>query len=67
MTNPRDIYATAKLLLEQHGLKGAADYCLERGEAMAADGDEQGAYVWGQVRAALLDLSDIRFNGDTVN
>ncbi|MCF3628210.1 hypothetical protein RJ527_09050 [Thalassospiraceae bacterium LMO-SO8] len=67
MTTPRDIYATVKLLLDRHGLKGAADHCLERGEELAAAGDKQGVYVWGQVRAALLDLSDIKFDGEVVN
>lgn len=46
---------------------GAADRCLDRVEELTAAGDKQGAYVWDQVRAALLDLSNIRFDRDTVN
>lgn len=61
MPSPRDIFATAKLILDQHGPEGAANHCLDRMEALKEAGDDQGAYVWGQVRAALLDLSDIRF------
>ena len=61
MPSPRDIFATAKLILDQHGPEGAANHCLDRMEALKEAGDDQGAYVWGQVRAALLDLSDLRF------
>lgn len=67
MTSQKDIYTTANLLLKRHGLKGAADHCLDRAEELTAAGDTQGAYVWGQVRAALLDLSDVKFDGETVN
>ena len=67
MPSPRDIYATAKLLMNQHGVKGAADHCLDRMEELTAAGDKQGAYLWGQIRAALLDLSVIKLNSDPLN
>ncbi|HAD86508.1 MAG TPA: hypothetical protein DCG48_04015 [Rhodospirillaceae bacterium] len=67
MVVPWDIYATAKLILDQHGPEGAANHCLDRMEVLKEAGDDQGAYVWGQVRAALLDLSDIRLDGDPIN
>lgn len=67
MTSPRDIYATAKLLLNQHGFKGAADHCLDRMEELTAAGDKQGVYTWGRVRSALLDLSNIKLDSDPVN
>ena len=29
--------------------------------------NEEGATMWGRIRAALLDLSDVRFRSDAVN
>jgi hypothetical protein len=29
--------------------------------------DEAGVAVWGRIRAAMLDLSDVRFGDDAVN
>ena len=57
MPSQRDIYATAKLLVDRHGLDGARDHCRDRVEALTAEGDTMGAHVWDQVRLALLDLS----------
>ena len=53
MAFPRDIYATAKLLLNQRGLKSAADQCLDRMEELTAAGDKQGAHFL-LVRLRLL-------------
>ena len=61
MTSNLDIYRSAKLLIDQHGLKGASEHCMERIEALREEGDLEGAATWGRIRAALLDVSDIRF------
>lgn len=67
MTSELDIYASAKMLLDQHGLKGASEHAAERIHTLRELGDEEGAAVWSKIRAALLDLSDIRFKGERVN
>jgi hypothetical protein len=66
-TTERDIYASAKLLLDQHGLKGASEYAAGRMQTMRDVGDEEGVATWGRIRAALLDLSDVRFKNDALN
>ena len=39
MTSDRDIYRAAKLLIDQHGLKGASDYASDRIAALRDKGD----------------------------
>ena len=36
----------------------------ERIAELTERGDRAGAFIWRKIRAALLDLSDIRFKGD---
>ncbi len=67
MTSDRDIYTSAKTLLDQHGLKGASEHAAERIHTLNELGDDKGAAVWGKIRAALLDLSDMRFKDDAIN
>ena len=64
MTSQREIFATAKLLMEPHGLKGATGHALDRIVELTEDGGRQGAFVWGQIRAPLPDLSGIEFSTD---
>ena len=67
MTSDLDTYRAAKLLIDQHGLKGASDHAADRITALREKGDHEGARTWGRIRAALLDLSDVRFQGDGVH
>ena len=67
MTSPRDFLTSAKELIKRHGLKGASDHAADRIAELLERGDMEGAYVWRQIRAALLDVSDIRFPSDKVN
>ena len=67
MTSDLDIYRSAKVLIEQHGLKGASDHAADRIAELMEHGDTDGAFAWRKIRAALLDLSRIRFKGDAVN
>ena len=67
MTSDLDIYRAAKLLMDKHGLKGASDHAADRIADLRDKGDDEGARTWGKIRAALLDLSDVRFQGDGVH
>ena len=67
MTSDLDIYRAAQVLIEQHGLKGASDHAADRIQTLRDLKDEEGAATWGRFRAALLDLSEIKFRGDAVN
>ena len=67
MTSDLDIHRAANELIEQHGLKGALELAANRIQTLRDLKDEEGAATWGRIRAALLDLSDIRFRGDAVN
>ena len=67
MVDNKDIYRSAKRLIDLHGLRGASEHCAERIETLREEGDLDGAGVWGRIRAALLDLSDIKFKDDTVH
>jgi hypothetical protein len=67
MTSDLDIYRTAKLLIDQHGLKGASEHAAERIVTLRDRGDHEGARTWGKIRAALLDLNDVRFRDDGVH
>ena len=67
MTSPRDILTSAKALIKQHGLKGASDHAADRIAELLERKDMEGVAVWRQIRAALLDVSDVRFPSDPVN
>ena len=67
MTADLDIHRAAKELIEQHGLKGASDYAADRFKMLMDVQDHDGVAVWRRIRAALLDVSDIKFKNDPVN
>lgn len=67
MTSDLDIYRSAQALIDQHGLKGASAFAAQRMAELRDLKDEDGVAVWGRVRGALLDLSDVRFEGDETN
>ena len=67
MTSDLDIYHSAQVLIEQHGLKGASDHAADRIAELTERGDRNGAFAWRKIRAALLDLSDVRFKSDSMN
>lgn len=60
----RDILTSAKSLIDKRGLKGASQYCASRIQSLRDLGDDEGVRVWGRIRAALLDLSDLKLPGD---
>ena len=62
-----DIYRAANELIEQRRLKGASVHAAARIQTLRDLKDEEGAATWGRIRAALLDLSEVRFKGDAVN
>jgi len=64
MTSDLDIYRAAKLLLEQHGLKGASNCSAERIATPRHAEDRDGVWTWGKIQAVLLNLSDVRFRDD---
>ena len=67
MTPSRDILTSANELIKLHGLKGASDHAADRIADLLERGDDEGVAVWRQIRAALLDVSDIKFPSDPVN
>ena len=67
MTSSRDILTSAKELIKLHGFKGASDHAADRIATLLERKDMEGVAVWRQIRAALLDVSDIRFPSDAVN
>lgn len=67
MTSDLDIYRAVKVLIDQHGLTGASDHAANRIAALREKGDQEGAMTWGKIRAALLDLSDVKFRDDEVH
>ena len=67
MTSSLDIHRTAKELINKHGLKGASDFAADRIARLLDLQDHDGVAVWRQIRAALLDVSDIKFEDDPVH
>ena len=67
MTSDLDIYRSSQSLIEQHGLKGALDHAADRIAELTERGDTDGAFAWRKIRAALLDLSNIKFRGGVVD
>jgi hypothetical protein len=66
MTSDRDVYATANLLLRQHG-ETAWLVALQRCDAMIEAGDAEGLAVWRRISAAVEALSDQKPNGSTTH
>ncbi len=67
MTSDLDIHRTANELIKERGLKGASDFAADRIARLTDMQDHDGVAVWRQIRAALLDVSDIKFKDDPVN
>ena len=67
MTSDLDIYRTVNELIKERGLKGASDYAADRIHTLLELRDQDGANLWRRIRAALLDLSGIKFKDDPVN
>ncbi len=67
MTSDIDTYRAANELIKELGLKGASDYAADRIHTLLELRDQDGANVWRRIRAALLDLSGIKFNDDPTN
>lgn len=67
MISDKDIYTAANELIKQHGLKGASKYAASRIATSDQIKDHQGANLWRKIRAALLDLSDIKFKHEPIN
>ncbi len=64
MADNLDIYYAANELIKERGLKGASDYATYRIHTLLELRDQDGANVWRRIRAALLDLSGIKFKDD---
>ncbi len=64
MADNPDIYSAANELIKERGLKGASDYATHRIHTLLELRDQDGANVWRRIRAALLDLSGIKFKDD---
>lgn len=64
----RDIYATAKLVVDRHG-KSATYYACGRADELLDKGDLEGAATWRRIARAteVLLLSDGGPEGETVN
>ena len=54
MTSNLDIYRTVRVLIEQHGLKGASDYAADRISELKVRGDQEGVAAWSKIRAAIV-------------
>ena len=67
MTPDLDIHRAASELIKERGLKGASDYAADRIKMLMDFQDHDGVAVWRKIRAALLDVSDIKFKDDPVN
>lgn len=62
-----EIYALAKQLMDERGLRGASIYAADIIEVLRSRQDYAGVRTWGKIRAALLDLSDLKFPDDTLH
>ena len=45
MTSGLDIYRSARLLIDRHGLKGASEHCAERMRTLREEGELEGVVV----------------------
>ena len=62
-----EIYAIARQLMDERGLRGASMYAADMIDELRSGQDYAGAQTWGQIRSALLDLSDLKFRDDTLH
>ncbi len=59
MTDQREIYRSAKLLLDQFGAKEGEIHAAQRADALLEQGDMDGRQVWLRVLNAVTELSVI--------
>ncbi len=59
MTDQRDIYRSAKLLIDQYGAVEAEIHAAQRADALLEQGDMDGRRVWLRVLDAVKELSVI--------
>jgi hypothetical protein len=59
----KDIYRTAKLLIEQHGAGAWIEAAVKHRE-MVANGDEEGAAVWLRVADAIATLDNMEASSE---
>lgn len=57
MTSERDIYATALLLIRQHGIEGATYHACARADEMHEAGDLDGMAAWQRILKAIDAIS----------
>ncbi len=67
ITSDLAIYRVANELIKQHGLKGASDYAADRVKTLMDAQFYDGVAVWRKISAALVNVSDFRFEDDPVN
>ena len=58
MTDQRDIYRSAKLLIDQYGAVEAEVHAAQRADALLEAGDLDGRQVWLRILEAVKELSD---------
>ncbi len=58
MTDQRDIYRSAKLLIDQYGAVEAEIHAAQRVDALLKTGVLDGRRVWLRILDAVKDLSD---------
>jgi hypothetical protein len=61
-----DVYAAAKLIIEQHGA-GAGTRATERADELLGDGDAEGVAIWRAIVRAIDELQREPGPGDAVN
>jgi hypothetical protein len=59
MVSQKDIYASAQLLIKQHGNK-AEDVAVRRMQELMDKDDAKGAGVWLAIAGAVTDLENIK-------
>lgn len=57
MISEKDIYATAKKLIDLHGPDGAAFHAAQKADEMLAQGATAGMRTWQRILAAIEELS----------
>ncbi len=58
MTDQRDVYRSAKLLIVQYGSVEAEIHAAQRADALLKQGDMDGRRVWLRIMEAVKELSD---------
>ncbi len=56
MQSNREIYQSAKVLIDRYGDDGAIDHCDDRIIRLVGDDDTDGAVIWKGIRIAVKHL-----------